>query len=87
MLDFLYEAISNTLGSEEGNEFIQWIEAVAEKISSVALNLEDDNLIETILNNKTFTESDTTLYKLFREEKDIESASYKILSIIQNDKK
>jgi len=67
-------------------KFETWIDAVANKITEIAVNLNDSNLIETILDDSSFNSYDDTLLMMFNGNTDIEKAAYEILNIMLKNK-
>jgi len=67
-------------------KFTAWVIIVANKISEIAKDLNDEKLIETILKDQSFNRYDDTLLMMFRENIDIEKAAYEILNIMLKNK-
>jgi len=91
MMDSLFDGLLNSLNQDEQDKFDKWVVEVGNKISDVAIELNDEELIDTILSDKTFGDSifvsyDNTLLKMFIADVDIEKAAYKILSIMIKNK-
>lgn len=91
MINSLFDGLLNSLNQDEQEKFDKWVVEVANKISEVAIELKDEELIDTILKDKTFGDSmfmsyDDTLLKMFVADVDIEKAAYKILSIMIKNK-
>jgi len=93
MIDALFLKFFNMLDPEKQKLFEAWIVAVADEISRIALDLEDEELIETILSDKSFNtdlfgDHNDTLIKMYEDDVDIEKAAYDILHImVQNKEK
>ena len=90
-MDSLFDGLLNSLNQDEQDKFDKWVVEVGNKISDVAIELNDEELIDTILSDKTFGDSifvsyDNTLLKMFIADVDIEKAAYKILSIMIKNK-
>lgn len=91
-MNSLFDGLLSSLNSDEQEKFDKWVVEVGNKISDVAIELNDEELIDTILKDKTFGDSifmsyDDTLLKMFIADVDIEKAAYKILSIMVKNKK
>jgi len=91
MINSLFDGL-NSLNQDEQEIFDKWVVEVANKISQIAIELNDEKLIDTILKDKTFGHSifvsyDDTLLKMFVTDVDIEKAAYTILGIMIKNKK
>jgi len=88
--DFLYNRFFDSIDPIDKQQFSEWIEKVAEKITEVAVELDDDKLIDTILEDKSFHELFGHYYDsmliMFKENTDIEKAAYEILNIMLKNK-
>jgi len=91
MLDSLFERFfSNLTDPVNKDDLESWIEQVAEKITEIAVELNDDKLIETILADKSFNMFAPyydALLLMFKNNTDLEKAAYEILDIIVKNKK
>jgi hypothetical protein len=91
MLNSLFERFfSNLVDPVDRKDFESWIEQVAEKITEIAVELDDDELIDAILADKSFNMFEPyydTLLLMFKSETDLEKAAYEILNIIVKNKK
>jgi len=93
MLESLFEKFFENLLDQDPvdkEKLGRWIESVANKITEVAIELNDDELIKTILEDTSFNFFEsyyTSLIEMFKEDMDIESAAYKILNIMIKNKK
>ena len=87
MIGNLLENLLDPLDPEGQEKFNAWIESVGNKISEIALELEDEKLIDIILNDQTFLSSNNVkLLEMFLEDVDIEKASYEVLNIMIKNK-
>jgi len=91
MLNSLFDKFfSSIVDPVNKRDFESWIERVAEKITEIAVELNDDKLIDAILADKSFNIFEPfydTLLIMFKENTDIEKAAYEILNIIVKNKK
>jgi len=90
MFESLFDRFFNNLIDPiDKIKFSTWIEKVAEKITEIAVELDDDELVDTILADKSFNMFEDyydTLLLMFKNNIDIEKAAYEILNIIVNNK-
>ena len=93
MLESLFEKFFENLLDRDPidkEKFSKWIEEVAEKITEVAVEINDDKLIDTILEDTSFNFFEgyyDTLVMMFKEDMDIEKSAYEILNIMMKNKK
>ena len=91
--EFLFNRFFERLedSTTDKKKFTEWVEEVAEKITEIAVKLDDDKLIDTILEDKSFHEifgdHYDTLLMMFKEDRDIEKSAYEILDIMIKNKK
>jgi len=87
-MDSIFEKFFNNFVNPVNKEkFESWINDVANKISEIALNLDDEELINTILDDTSFDDYNDTLLMMFKGNIDIEKAAYEILSIMIKNKR
>jgi len=92
-MDSIYDDFINSLVNPiNKKKFERWIDDVAQKITKIAVDLDDDKLIKTILDDDSFGNSlfcnyDDTLLQMFLINTDIEKAAYEILDIMLKNKK
>ena len=86
MFEDLFDRIANMVASpEEQEKFGNWIEEVAKNIAEIIYEMDDSEEFATELLDKldlNFVKFDTTLIEIYQDNKDVESAAYKILNII-----
>ena len=91
MLDSLFERFfSSLVDPVDKGDFESWIEQVAEKITRIAVELDDKKLIDAILADKSFNMFEPyydTLLMMFKNNTDLEKAAYEILNIMIKNKK
>ncbi len=89
MLDSFFEKFLDSL-TDPVEGFQEWVEQVAEKITEVAVTLDDDELIDMILKDRSFNtdlfKEHRTLLDMFKDNLDIELAAYEVLSIMKKNK-
>lgn len=91
MLDYLFDQFLNSMDQEGQEKYNAWVVSVGEKVSQIAIDLEDEELIETILNDKTFADqifptNNDLLLKMYAQNFDIEKAAYEVLNVIVKNK-
>jgi len=91
MLDYLFDKFLNSMDQEGQEKYNAWVVSVGEKVSQIAIDLEDEELIETILNDKTFADqifptNNDLLLKMYAQNFDIEKAAYEVLNVIVKNK-
>jgi len=83
-----FESLADPIDKEK---FSAWIIKVAEKITEIAVDINDDKLINTILEDESFHEIFGEYYDsmliMFKENVDIEKAAYEILNIMTKNKR
>jgi hypothetical protein len=88
MLENLLENLLDPLDPEGQEKFNAWVVSVGNKISEIALELEDEKLIDIILNDEMFlSDNNDKLLEMFLKDIDIEKASYEVLNIMIKNKK
>jgi hypothetical protein len=88
MIGNLLENLLDPLDPEGQERFNAWVVSVGNKISEIALELEDEKLIDIILNDEMFLSSNNDkLLEMFLKDIDIEKASYEVLNIMIKNKK
>ena len=87
----IFERFFNSLiDPVDKSDFEGWIEQVAEKITEVVVELDDDKLVKIILADKSFNMFEPyydTLLMMFKNNTDLEKAAYEILNIMIKNKK
>ena len=87
MVSMFEKFFNNLVNPVNKEKFEKWIVEVADKISEIAVDLDDVNLIDTILNDRSFDNYNDTLLMMFTKDLDIEKAAYEILDIMLKNKK
>ena len=88
MIGNLLENLLDPLDPEGQELFNAWVVSVGNKISEIALELDDGKLIDIILNDEMFLSSNNDkLLEMFLKDIDIEKASYEVLNIMIKNKK
>jgi len=91
MFESLFDRfIDNLTDPIDKEKFNMWVEDVAEKITEIAIDLDDDKLVDIILEDTSFNFFESyyvTLVMMFKENMDIEKSAYEILDIMIKNKK